>query len=257
MLSLTEIRKFYPESLQHAGEFLLREYLQYKLLELLYESEYAGSLVFLGGTCLRMIHGNQRFSEDLDFDNRQPDKNDFVEIPKLIKKGLELEGYKTELKVVHGGAFHCYIRFPGILYDEGLSGYKEQKILVRLDTEPQEYAFTPDKILLNKFDVFTEIYTTPLPLLLAQKYFTVLNRKRNKGRDFYDIVFLNSRDVQPDFGYLSKKAGIKNWNELKKVVLEHCSGLDMDKMATDVAPFLFRANDAKKVSRFPELIRQL
>ncbi|MGI4871815.1 MAG: nucleotidyl transferase AbiEii/AbiGii toxin family protein [Janthinobacterium lividum] len=26
-------------------------------------------LLFPGGTCLRIVHGNQRFSEDLDFDN--------------------------------------------------------------------------------------------------------------------------------------------------------------------------------------------
>ncbi len=257
MLSLKEIRKFYPESLHHAGEFLIREYLQYKILELIYESEYAGNLVFLGGTCLRLIHGNQRFSEDLDFDNQQLDINDFKEISELIKKGLELEGYSIELRVVHKGAFHCYIRFPGILYDEGLSGYRKQKILIQLDTEPQEYSYTPDKILLNKFDVFTEIFTTPLPLLLAQKYFSVLNRRRNKGRDFYDIVFLHSLKVKPDFGYLSQKTGIGDMGKLSKAVLEHCSKIDMEKMARDVAPFLFQAKDAKKVSRFPEFIKQL
>lgn len=123
MLSLKEIQKFYPKSLHHAGEFLIREFLQYKLLEIIYESEYSRELVFLGGTCLRLIHGNTRFSEDIDFDNKGLAQDDFSNIADLIKKGLELEGYEIEINVVHRTAFHCYVRFPGLLFREGLSGH--------------------------------------------------------------------------------------------------------------------------------------
>lgn len=69
MMPLTEIRKSYPEGLHGRGEFLLREYLQYKILELLFTSPFAEKFAFLGGTCLRIVHDNQRFSEDLDFDS--------------------------------------------------------------------------------------------------------------------------------------------------------------------------------------------
>ena len=256
MLSLKEIQKFYSESLHHAGEFLIREFLQYKILEIIYDSEYANSLVFMGGTCLRLIHGNNRFSEDLDFDNRGVSKNDFSEVSDMIKKGLELEGYETEITIVHKGAFHCYVRFPGLLFREGLSGHKEQKILIQLDTEPQNYNYNPEKFLINKFDVFTEILTTPLPTLLAQKFFAVLNRKRNKGRDFFDITFLLSIQVEPDWQYLEQKTGISNKTNLKKAILEHCEEIDMNKMGKDVEPFLFRDKDAKKVALFPQLIKQ-
>ncbi len=256
MLSLKEIQKFYSESLHHAGEFLIREFLQYKILEIIYDSEYANSLVFMGGTCLRLIHGNNRFSEDLDFDNRGVSKNDFSEVSDMIKKGLELEGYETEITIVHKGAFHCYVRFPGLLFREGLSGHKEQKILIQLDTEPQNYNYNPEKFLINKFDVFTEILTTPLPTLLAQKFFAVLNRKRNKGRDFFDITFLLSIQVEPDWQYLEQKTGISNKTNLKKAILEHCEKIDMNKMGKDVEPFLFRDKDAKKVALFPQLIKQ-
>ena len=80
MLSLSEIQTYYPAHLQHRGEFLLREYLQYKILELLFESNYALKFSFLGGTCLRIIHNNNRFSEDLDFDNSgfQPASQIFI-----------------------------------------------------------------------------------------------------------------------------------------------------------------------------------
>lgn len=48
MLTLQEIQSFYPDTLQNRGEFLLREFLQYKILEILFQSEYAEKLCFLG-----------------------------------------------------------------------------------------------------------------------------------------------------------------------------------------------------------------
>ena len=69
MLSLREIQNFFPEELYRYPQFMLREYLQCKILEIVYSSQYATSLCFLGGTCLRIVHGNRRFSEDIDFDN--------------------------------------------------------------------------------------------------------------------------------------------------------------------------------------------
>jgi predicted nucleotidyltransferase component of viral defense system len=34
-----------------------------------FESKFASKLVFIGGIYLRIVHQNQRFSEDIDFDN--------------------------------------------------------------------------------------------------------------------------------------------------------------------------------------------
>lgn len=256
MLNLKEISKFYPESIQYAGQFLIREYLQYKILEIIYKSRFADSLIFLGGTCLRVVHGNSRFSEDLDFDNKGLSENDFSEVSVLIRNGLNLEGYDVVIKVVHKCAFHCYVRFPGLLFKEGLSGHKEQKILIQVDTEQQNFEYKSEKFLLNKFDVFTEVFITPISTLLAQKYYAVLNRKRNKGRDFYDIAFLLSLNIEPDWKYLKQKIDISNKSNLKRVILDHCEKIDMREMARDVEPFLFKTGNANKVELFPQLIEQ-
>lgn len=257
MLSLSEIQKFYPETLHHAGDFLIREFLQYKMLEIIYESDYADGLVFMGGTCLRIVHGNTRFSEDLDFDNLNLGEEDFSKVGDIIRVGLEKEGYDVDVSVLHKRAFHCYVRFPGLLFQEGLSGHKTQKILIQLDTEPQNFDYQPEHVLINKFDVFTEVLTTPLSIMLARKYFAVLNRVRNKGRDFYDIVFLHSMQTEPEWQYLNQKLGISTKKELKEAVLEHCEKLNMENMAKDVEPFLFRSKDAQKVRRFTKLIHQV
>lgn len=256
MLSLKEIEKAFPENLRPFSRFILREYLQYKILGLLYESKYGSKLCFLGGTCLRIVHNNSRFSEHLDFDIFKLSENSFASVSEEIKKGLERDGYKVEFRMVAKGAFHCYIKFPGLLFREGLSGYREEKILIQLDAEPQHFNFTPEKFILNKFDVFTTVLTTPRDILLSQKIFASINRKQPKGRDFFDIVFLLS-NTKPNYKYLEQKLKIKNEQQLKEKLLMRCKELDMKKVAKDVKAFLFNPKDAVKVELFADYIRQI
>ncbi|MEX2367900.1 MAG: nucleotidyl transferase AbiEii/AbiGii toxin family protein [Balneolaceae bacterium] len=256
MLPLSEIRPYYPDELHRFPRFMLREYLQYKILEILYESPFATDLCFLGGTCLRIVHGNRRFSEDLDFDNISLEEGAFTKVAEEIQKGLQREGYRVELKTVMRGAWHCHIKFPGLLFDEGLSGHQEEKILIQLDTEHQHFDYEPEQFLLNRFEVFTTIWATPLPLLMAQKLYAIINRDRNKGRDFYDLVFLMGRDIKPNYRYLEARVSISDPDSLKKAVLDRCQQLDMEAMARDVEPFLFDASEIKKVIRFEEVVRQ-
>ncbi|TAE60661.1 MAG: nucleotidyl transferase AbiEii/AbiGii toxin family protein, partial [Bacteroidetes bacterium] len=252
-----EIKKSYPLPLHAFGDFLLREYLQYLILRIIYDSGFASKLIFIGGTCLRILHNNSRFSEDLDFDIQGLTEKEWDQLAGLIREELIADGYQAEVKMVHKGAWHCYIRFPGLLFGEGLSGYREQKILIQLDAEAQHYSYQPQLVLLNKFDIFTEVFAAPLPLILAQKYYAILNRVRNKGRDFFDVSFLLGMNIAPDWAYLELKTGITNTPALKSRLLAHCEKLDMEEMARDVAPFLFRPQDARRVTRFRELVEQL
>lgn len=257
MLSLKELKPYYPESLHDYERFIIREYLQYKILEIIFESPYENKLAFLGGTCLRIVHNNNRFSEDLDFDNFGLTMNDFNGITAVVKTELERLGYEVEIRNVKKGAYHCYIRFPEILYDEGLTQHKEEKILIRLDTEAHDFNYKPDKPLLNKFDVFTQINTTPKDILLAQKFYAIVNRKRNKGRDFFDIVFLLSQEQTPNYEYLFAKLGIESPEILRRRIIEKCEQLDMKEMAQDVRPFLFNTKDEKKVLLFSKYMEQV
>jgi len=256
MLNLEEIKKFYPESLHPFERFVLREYLQYKILEIIFESPFASKLAFLGGTCLRIIYANSRFSEDLDFDNFQLSEEDFKGISGIVKSELEKLGYEAEIRNVMKGAYHCYIRIPELLYQQGLSGHREERILIQLDTEAHDFSYQPDKPVLNKFDVFTQIFSTPEELLLAQKFYAIINRKRNKGRDFFDVTFLLSRGIKPNYEYLNLKLNIQSSDDLRKKTLEKCAALDMNEMAKDVEPFLFEPKGMKKVLLFPELLKQ-
>ncbi|MCH6198582.1 nucleotidyl transferase AbiEii/AbiGii toxin family protein [Aquiflexum sp. LQ15W] len=256
MLGIDEIQKFFPEHLHKFRRFMLREYLQYKILQIVFESSYGNKLIFLGGSCLRIVHGNQRFSEDLDFDNLGLTENEFESISLEIKNSLSNEGYEVEIQNRFRGAFHCLVKFPKLLFDSGLSGYEEEKILIQLDTEAQHFEFISESYILNRFDVFCPIKVVPLKLLLAKKFYAILNRPRNKGRDFFDVVFILSKIQTPDYGYLRQKIGISAGLELKNRIIEHCEKISMEEMASDVASFLFSEKDKAKVLLFKEFISQ-
>ncbi len=256
MLSLGQIEQYYPENLRAFKKNILREYLQCKILEIIFNSKQALKLSFLGGTALRIIYSNTRFSEDLDFDNFGLSESDFSALAVEIKKELEKEGYKTEIRNVFKGAYRCYVRMPKILFNNKISGLEEEKILIQIDTAPHNFDYNPDKKILNKFDVFTEINATPLDILLSQKIYAAFNRKRAKGRDFFDVVFLLSR-TKPNYDYLDKKLGIKNGKELKNKFLTRAEEIDFDQLTKDVEPFLFTPEDSKKLKMFKEYIRQV
>jgi predicted nucleotidyltransferase component of viral defense system len=254
MLSLQEIEKYYPENIRAFKRNMLCEYLQYKILQIIFNSKYANKLSFLGGTSLRIIHDNTRFSEDLDFDNFGLEEKEFNEISQIVKKQLELEGYEVKIKNVYKGAYRCYVRIPKLLFDSGLSGYKEEKILIQLDTAPHGFQYEPDRVILNKFDVFTEISVTPLDIILSQKIFAIFNRKALKGRDFFDTVFLLAK-TKPNYDYLQLKIKIKNGQELKEKLLALDGKIDFKELARDVEQFLFNTEDSKKVTLFIKYIK--
>ena len=255
MISLHNIEQFYPENLRGFKRNMLREYLQFKILEIIFNSRLAPKLSFIGGTALRIVHENTRFSEDLDFDNFNLDESDFIKLSKEIVSGLQMEGYSAETRNVLKRAFRCYIRLPEILFDQNLSNLKSEKILIQVDTEPHGFTYTPDLVFLNKFDIFTQIAVTPPDILLAQKFYALLNRKRAKGRDFYDVIFLLQK-TKPNYDYLKQKTGIADPQALKKALLGHLKSMNLKDLARDVEPFLFQPSDSKKIVSFLEYIKQ-
>ena len=252
MMTLEQIARQFPPHLALQKQAMLREYLQCVILEILFESPFAKQFSFLGGTCLRLVHGNTRFSEDIDFDNFGLTDADFDAVAELIQHGLEHQGFRVDVSSVHRGAYRCNIRFPGLLFEQGLSGHREEKILIQLDTQNQGYAFQPETFVLNRFGVFTRLIVTPPGLLLAQKLYTLVNRPRAKGRDYFDVVFLFSHNAQPDYGYLEAKMSAGTPERLRTAIFNLLDLVDLDELAADVRPFLFYPEDDRRVRYFRE-----
>ncbi len=256
MLDLEQIGSFYPESLRPFKRNLLREYLQYKILEALFSSSSAEKLSFMGGTAVHIVHSINRFSEDLDFDNMGLGAGDFKDIAGIVGKRLRLEGYEVEITHSFKGAYRAYINFPGILHEYKLSAHPGEKLMIQIDAEPQRFVYKPGKAMINKFDVFCSINVVPIDILLAQKIYAIFMRKRAMGRDFYDAIYLLGK-TKPNYEYLRVKVNIKDKDDLKEKLLMKCEKIDMGSLAKDVQPFLFIPSDAKKILLFPEYINSL
>jgi predicted nucleotidyltransferase component of viral defense system len=251
MLDFEQIKDQYPENMQRFERAILREYLQYKVLQAVFDSNHASKLAFLGGTALRIVYRNNRFSEDIDLDNFGLSWIEFEEVIQKVKRFMALEGFEVEIKNVAKGAYRCYLKFPALLYEQGLSPSQEEKILIQLDTTAQSYPYKPEIILINKFDVFAEIRVTPLNILLSQKIYTAVNRKRPKGRDFYDITYLSSR-TKPDMGFINQKLGVGTAERLRKEISARITDYDFKHLSEDVSPFLINLEDIKRVEKFRE-----
>lgn len=256
MLSLDQIiLSFQPRS-RDKKEFCLKEYLQYKILQSIFSSQYANKLAFLGGTALRILHNNSRFSEDLDFDNFNLSFEEFNDLGAVIKADLELEGLLVEISTVKKWAFHCSVKMPEILYNNGLAPMKNTKILIQIDTVSQDFEYEVDRRIISQRDVTTPVLSCPIDLLLSQKLFACFTRKRLKWRDFFDIVFILGLTKSPNYAYLSQKMRIDNPTMLRSYLLDNCKWVDFEMLQADVAPFLFDPYN-QSVKLFPQIIEQI
>lgn len=257
MLSLEQIESFYPENLRIYKKNLLREYLQYVILDIIYSSEHGSRLVFMGETAIHIIHGNRRFSEDLDFDNKGLSKEDFEGLSCKILRKLELYGYSVEIENRYRGAFRCLVKFPGIFYQYDIPSHPREKLTIQIDSEPQNVDYKAERVILNKFDIFLKINAVSPDVLLAQKILAILNRPRPMGRDFYDAIFLFSK-TNPDFDFLREKMKLKekiNLKGIKEKLLLKCEKINFKNLVEEIKPFLFYLSEAEKIKLFPDFIR--
>ena len=260
MIDLDQIRQFFPEAQQKNPlqyEYMLKEYFHYKILDILFSGKQAGKLSFIGGTNLRIVHRISRFSEDLDFDCFKLERDEFMEMTDRVIERLKLDGIEVRAddkeKDKSLKAFRRNLVFPGLMYKLGLSGHREKRFLIKVECEPHNFQYTPEKPLIQKFNVFTQIFSAPADILLSMKTGALLERQ--KGRDFYDFMFL-SGITAPHFGYLEAKFGITSYEELYAAIIASCESVDFEKKSKDFEKLVFDQAEKKKVLLFPEYIRQ-
>lgn len=256
MLSLDEIRKYFPGDIRESERNMLREYLQYIVLDTIYQSSVAHKLIFLGGTAVRIIHGSKRFSEDLDFDNLGVMPDEFEDLADQIEIRLRAEGFDVELERKIKLSNFLKIKFPGLYYQYGLSSHGNEKLLIKCDAEPQNYCYKPKLSLLNKFAVFTQIKTVPIDLLVVQKITAFLERGRTKGRDIYDIVYLYNLGAKADMGYLDFKLKVNCVEALKAVLLAKIHSVDIAALSAELKAFLFNPQDIKYIELFEQFVQE-
>ncbi len=260
MISFDEIKSFFADSLRRNPshfEYMLKEYFHYRMLDIIFSGEYASRLSFIGGTSLRILHHIQRFSEDLDFDCFELSREEFFQLTDKVIKRLREEGINVEAedkeKDLKIAAFRRNVIFPSLLFELGLTGHREKKLLIKIECEPHHYVYEPAKPIIQKFNVFTQIFAPSPDILLSMKTGAVL--ERGKGRDYYDFIYLSGL-TDPDFGYLDMKFGITHPDQLYERILESCETTDFEKKSRDFEKLVFDPNENRKVLLFKEYILQ-
>jgi len=181
------------------GRNLVREYLQARILESLQKSGAMIPLAFHGGTALRFLFSHGRYSEDLDFaleGNRE--YYNFRDFLKAIRSDLAPEGYQIEIKAKDQKTVHsAFIRFPGLLYEMGLSPMQSEVLAVKIevDTNPPKGAGLATTVV-RRF-VVLQLHHHDKSSLLSGKLHAILQRSYTKGRDIYDLLWYLSDPTWP------------------------------------------------------------
>lgn len=217
---------------------VLREFLQVKFLTSLYRLPSSHSLSFIGGTSLRLLRGLDRFSEDLDFDN-------FGLRPSKLKSLFERAASEFKREKFNFEFDFKRLRFSDLLYQLGISSNPREKLMIRLDFTNQKRIKT-EVLLLTEFGMNERVVTNTLSVLLSQKTRALILRKQTRGRDFYDIYWLLSKNIQPSLEVL-KTVNIDSEGEfflkLKKIYQKEKKNIPFYKR--QIRPFLLHEENAK------------
>ena len=103
-------------------------------------------------------------------------------------------------------------------------------------------------------DTFFNLLVPPVDVLCAMKFATILTRQ--KGRDFYDAIFLLSK-TKPNLGFLQARTGISSIEELKTAMAERLKDVDLNQKRRDFLHLLFYEANADRVLQFEEVVRNL
>lgn len=79
---------------------------------------------------------------------------------------------------------------------------------------------------------------------------------RQKGRDFYDAMFLLGM-VMPDYDFLAAQRGIHNLDELKVATSEILKTIDLKKKMKDFEHLLFNKTNSERILAVGEFISEM
>lgn len=248
---INDLKLVYLSNLQTHPAYLrniLKERLQFYVLQFVSISPWSRSLIFKGGTCLRFFFDLPRLSEDLDFDILDEANFSLSSFERALTKHFVSTLQFTSLTTkISGNGRTLYLKFP-ILDQIGLElTPSDSRILfVRLDFTPalgHSWALElATKSTLN-FSFILQRYT--LPDLMAGKIAAVLQREntegevkqpRVKGRDYYDLIWYLEKNIRPNWAYVKELTGLTSPVAIQQLKTKFAQA-DPAVLRADLTPF--------------------
>lgn len=222
---------------------------QQVILAGLYTGGFFDVAAFYGGTCLRIFHGVQRFSEDMDFSLLSPDAQfDFTRYFQPIIDGFAIVGREVEIKKKDkknfGKVESAFLKDNTDVYDISFQTDKSIKIKIEVDTQPPLHFRTEQKLLLQPYSFMTRCFI--LPDLFAGKMHALVYRSwknRVKGRDWYDFEWYVRHNVPLGFTHLAERVRQFNNEVIERkafitLLKEKLASVNMNQVKNDVLPFV-------------------
>jgi predicted nucleotidyltransferase component of viral defense system len=187
-----------------------KEIAQEILLMALSRANFFKQGAFQGGTCLRILYGLQRYSEDLDF--ILYDKNPEFKWQMYCNEiRLEFESYGLSVEVkdrseVNGTIKKAFLKsdsFGKVInlnYERNRADTQSITIKLEIDTNPPTGSEFENK-LLDFPAPFSVISQSP-PSLFSGKLHALLCRPYVKGRDWYDFTWYVAHGIQVNYTLL-------------------------------------------------------
>lgn len=240
-----------------------REALQRHLLRALSKAGFFQDLAFVGGTALRIGHGLNRYSEDLDFAALRPlPVERLIELGELVFHeakwlGLAPSGRRDFRTIPMGGVVdkqdYMYLLEMNLpkAFQEG-----QGRFTLRLDVDRNPAGGWQREALLGQAGGRPFAMTLhDRPSLFAGKLHVLCCRlDRAKGRDFYDLAWYLAQKVRPNLDFLQgtidalepQPWAAGSWDERLRKRLD---GVDFQRLRQDLEPFLAEKDDLMLLDR--------
>ena len=211
-------------------ENAIKEIVQEIILSGLSRGGFFNKAVFYGGTCLRIFHRLERFSEDLDFALIDNDVNFAIDTyfpavkKELLSYGLEMEVSKKEKSIENNDILSAFVKgntqtlmltlLPNTDLKDVISN-QAIKIKFEIDVDnpaggiiETKYSLLPAPYMVKVFDE-TTLFAGKIHAIICRDY-----KNRVKGRDYYDYLFYCARNTKINLEYLENK--LKNSNKISR-----------------------------------------
>jgi predicted nucleotidyltransferase component of viral defense system len=240
----------------------IKEVLHYYILSHIYEQPYAKQIWFYGGTAIRILHGLDRLSEDLDFVGIWFDQ--YEQLGESLVQFFTSHGLNVSMKTKY---FRITLKFHDILEQFGLMFDRSAMLLLKLEISDHfefahDYQIVP--FVVRRYGTETIIHSFPIADLMGTKLNAVLYRKRShetrgvsfKWRDYYDLYRYLSQRVTPSLWTID---GVDSYEKLKQLLTEKITELDIDQACLDVENFIESDRAIKDFREYAKefMIRQI
>jgi len=234
----------------------LREITQEIILASLGKTGFFSQASFKGETCLRIFHGLNRFSEDLDFTLLEPNPEfAWQEYLAVVETDVVSFGYQMEVTDRHETESTVRLAF---LKDEAVGKILQlryagktkilEKIRIKLEIDTNPPSGGQNELKYMDFPYLSPISVQNPATLFAGKIHALLCRKYVKGRDWYDFIWYTARKTPVNYLYLEEalrqsgpwkdtKVHVdKSW--LRDALHQRITSIDWKEAGNDVRRFI-------------------